>query len=67
MADAEDENGHVRPGIWRNDAVGLDRIEIGHSNNSTKEAIEIRNKLATYFVTVDPLPWQHAVATRGFE
>lgn len=67
MADIEEPDGSVRPGLWRQDGLELDSLLLGNNNNATRDAQQIRNLLANYFVLYNKLPWQDTVLRRGFK
>lgn len=59
LVDSEDLNTcDVTPGIWRNDANGLQSVSNLGSNNYKREAEKIRSSYAQYFMTEGSVPWQ---------
>lgn len=65
MVDREDGEGNVVPGPWRQEAA-LPSVRRLGTNNSTREAQQNRNTLASYFMSdVGCLPWQIQYVRRG--
>lgn len=62
--DHEDWQGNVIPGAWRAEQPALEGMEIqGH--HSSRDALEVRHRLAEYFVTEGAVPWQDKIVTRA--
>lgn len=59
LIDQEDDDGFV-PGSWRgcmNNSAFADKTQCG-SNNSSRRAMQIREKFCKYFNSEDAIPWQ---------
>lgn len=63
--------GEIIPGGWRSEVGSNDAlidIQRLSSNNSTQEAIEVRNNFKHYFTSYQgQVPWQNAVISRGMK
>lgn len=62
--DVETENGEIVEGRWRRETGednngALQRIGRTGSNNSSANAVEIRNNFKNYFNEINILPWQN--------
>lgn len=63
--DREDYQGHICNGEWREEGSSLHNVCYVSSNNHSRVAAKIRDKLAKYFLSPQgELPWQNAVVNR---
>ncbi|XP_054929960.1 uncharacterized protein [Dermacentor andersoni] len=64
FVDHEDWEGNVTNGAWRNDSSALPGwTDQGY--HSARAALEVRDRLASYFMSDGQVPWQESVVTRA--
>ncbi|XP_070392791.1 uncharacterized protein [Dermacentor albipictus] len=65
-ADTEDWEGNITEGRWRSEETGLPLKDIDSTGfHSSRAAMDVRDRLARYFIQDGMVPWQERIVARA--